>query len=88
VFNGNRNQFRKRIDITISAFAEFAKDKPDAMLYLHMGTKDQGWDVMQLFGREMQTAWSRWQRSDHYDLEYGWPPVRTGGHAGDHLPDS
>jgi len=53
VFNGNRNQFRKRIDITISAFAKFAKDKPDAQLYLHMGLKDQGWDVMPVFAREM-----------------------------------
>jgi glycosyltransferase involved in cell wall biosynthesis len=54
VFNGNRNQFRKRIDITIDAFADFAVDKPDAHLYLHMGTKDQGWDVMAVFAREMQ----------------------------------
>ena len=54
VFNGNRNQFRKRIDLTISAFAKFAKDKPDAQLYLHMGLKDQGWDIMPVFGREMQ----------------------------------
>ena len=54
VFNGNRNQFRKRIDITIDAFADFAVDKPDAYLYLHMGTKDQGWDVMAVFAREMQ----------------------------------
>lgn len=54
VFNGNRNQFRKRIDITIDAFADFAVDKPDAHLYLHMGTKDQGWDVMSVFAREMQ----------------------------------
>ena len=54
VFNGNRNQFRKRIDLTISAFARFAKDKPDAMLYLHMGLKDQGWDAMAIFAREMQ----------------------------------
>lgn len=54
VFNGNRNQFRKRIDITIDAFADFAIDKPDAHLYLHMGTKDQGWDVMSVFAREMQ----------------------------------
>jgi D-inositol-3-phosphate glycosyltransferase len=53
VFNGNRNQFRKRIDLTISAFAKFAKDKPDAQLYLHMGLKDQGWDAMAVFGREM-----------------------------------
>ena len=53
VFNGNRNQFRKRIDITIKAFAQFAVDKPEARLYLHMGMKDQGWDVMGVFGREM-----------------------------------
>jgi len=53
VLNANRNQFRKRIDITIAGFAEFAKDKPEAMLYLHMGLKDQGWDVMQVFAREM-----------------------------------
>ena len=53
VFNGNRNQFRKRIDITIEAFAKFAVDKPDAQLYLHMGQKDQGWDIMAVFAREM-----------------------------------
>jgi glycosyltransferase involved in cell wall biosynthesis len=53
VFNGNRNQFRKRQDITISAFADFAIDKPDARLYLHMGLKDQGWDLLPLFAREM-----------------------------------
>jgi D-inositol-3-phosphate glycosyltransferase len=53
VFNGNRNQFRKRMDITISAFAKFAIDRPDAKLYMHMGMKDQGWDIMPLFGREM-----------------------------------
>jgi len=54
VFNGNRNQFRKRIDITVEGFAKFAKDKPDTQLYLHMGLKDQGWDVMPLFARAMQ----------------------------------
>ena len=54
VFNGNRNQFRKRIDITIEAFAKFAKDKPDTQLYLHMGMKDQGWDLMHVFARAMQ----------------------------------
>ena len=53
VFNGNRNQFRKRIDITIQGFARFAVDKPEAQLYLHMGLKDQGWDVMGVFAREM-----------------------------------
>jgi len=54
VFNGNRNQFRKRIDITIEAFAKFAKDKPDTQLYLHMGLKDQGWDIMHVFARAMR----------------------------------
>ena len=53
VFNGNRNQFRKRIDITIKAFAEFAVGRPETRLYLHMGMKDQGWDVMGVFAREM-----------------------------------
>lgn len=53
VFNGNRNQPRKRIDLTIKAFARFAMDKPDTMLYLHMGTKDLGWDITALFKREM-----------------------------------
>jgi glycosyltransferase involved in cell wall biosynthesis len=54
VFNGNRNQARKRIDITIDAFAQFAVGRPDAKLYLHMGLKDQGWDIMSLFGRQMR----------------------------------
>lgn len=54
VFNGNRNQPRKRIDITIRAFARFAVGKPNAKLYLHMGLKDQGWDIVKLFNREMQ----------------------------------
>ena len=54
VLNANRNQFRKRIDITISAFAKFAVGKPDAKLYLHMGLKDQGWDLLPLFNREMR----------------------------------
>lgn len=53
VFNGNRNQFRKRLDITISAFAKFAVGRPDTKLYMHMGMKDQGWDIMPLFAREM-----------------------------------
>ena len=51
VFNGNRNQPRKRIDLTIKGFIEFALDKPDARLWLNMGTKDQGWDLVPLFKR-------------------------------------
>jgi len=53
VLNANRNQPRKRIDLTIKAFAEFAKDKDDAMLYLHMSEKDLGWSVRELFESEM-----------------------------------
>ena len=51
VFNGNRNQPRKRIDITIKSFIKFAKDKPDARLWLNMGNKDLGWDLIPLFKR-------------------------------------
>ena len=54
VFNGNRNQPRKRIDLTIMAFAKFAVGKPDAKLYLHMGLKDCGWDIVPLFNNEMR----------------------------------
>jgi len=53
VLNANRNQPRKQIDLTIKAFAQFAKDKEDAMLYLHMSEKDLGWDVRALFEAEM-----------------------------------
>ena len=53
VFNGNRNQPRKQIDLTIKAFAEFAVDKPDTLLYLHMSEKDLGWDIRSIFTTEM-----------------------------------
>ena len=43
VFNGNRNQPRKRIDITMKGFARFANGKPNNVkLYLHMGVEDAG----------------------------------------------
>ncbi len=49
VLNANRNQPRKCIDVTLRAFAEFARDKPDnVLLYLHMGKVDLGWDVVAL----------------------------------------
>jgi D-inositol-3-phosphate glycosyltransferase len=52
VLNANRNQPRKRIDLTMKGFAEFAKGKPDNVkLYLHMGLKDAGWDIMKLSQR-------------------------------------
>src|SRR5690606_20636548 len=43
------NQPRKRIDLTIRGFAEFAKNKPpDVRLYLHMENAAPGWDVLRL----------------------------------------
>lgn len=52
VFNGNRNQPRKRIDITIKGFCKFAEGKSNARLYLHMGVVDNGWPLIPLMGRQ------------------------------------
>jgi D-inositol-3-phosphate glycosyltransferase len=52
VLNANRNQPRKRIDLTIEGFAIFAAGKPQSVkLYLHMGATDLGWDVVELTRR-------------------------------------
>jgi len=52
VLNANRNQPRKRIDITMRAFRDFVKDKPkNVKLYLHMGVMDMGWDIVRLATR-------------------------------------
>lgn len=51
ILNANRNTQRKRVDLTMQAFAEFVKDKEDAYLYLHMGIKDMGWDIIKLAQR-------------------------------------
>ena len=52
VLNANRNQRRKRIDVTIRGFAEFARDKDRYVkLHLHMGSPDVGWDVVALARR-------------------------------------
>lgn len=51
VGNVNRNQPRKRLDLTIAYFAEWVKtcNVPDAYLLLHVApTGDQGYDVEQL----------------------------------------
>jgi glycosyltransferase involved in cell wall biosynthesis len=44
------NQFRKRLDLTVRAFAPLARARPDALLVIHcMGGGDaQGWDLAQL----------------------------------------
>lgn len=52
VLNANRNQPRKRIDVTLKGFAQFAAGKPDNVrLYLHMGVEDCGWNVIALAQR-------------------------------------
>ena len=52
VFNANRNQMRKRIDLTIKGFCKFTRKKPETRLYLHMGMTDVGWDILSLMRRE------------------------------------
>lgn len=52
VLNANRNMPRKRIDITMQGFAQFAENKPrNVKLYLHMATEDTGWNVLILAKR-------------------------------------
>lgn len=52
VLNANRNMPRKRIDLTMQGFAQFARDKPAPVkLYLHMATEDTGWNVLILAKR-------------------------------------
>lgn len=52
VLNANRNQPRKRIDLTIKGFAKFAMGKPDNVkIYLHMGVADEGWHITTLCER-------------------------------------
>jgi D-inositol-3-phosphate glycosyltransferase len=49
VLNANRNQPRKRIDLTLQAFKLFSDDKPsNVKLYCHMGSKDMGWNIFKL----------------------------------------
>jgi len=45
----NRNQPRKRIDLSLKYFAEWAKDKPaNVKFYFHGALHDMGWDIIQL----------------------------------------
>lgn len=48
VTNVNRNQQRKDIPRTLLAFKEFKRRRPNSVLYLHMATKDQGWDLSEV----------------------------------------
>ena len=50
--SANRNQPRKRLDITMKGFAEFAKDKPPFVkLYMHCGVKDASIDIIKMARR-------------------------------------
>ena len=45
----NRNQPRKRLDLTFRYFAEWVKNKPENIkLYYHGALKDMGWDILDL----------------------------------------
>jgi D-inositol-3-phosphate glycosyltransferase len=39
ILNSNRPYLRKRLDLSIAAFGLFARDKPDAHLHLHTGSR-------------------------------------------------
>ena len=60
VLNANRNQPRKRIDLTIKGFVKFAALveglDPVPVLHLHMLPLDAGWDVVSLMRRECMAA--------------------------------
>jgi len=46
-----RNQFRKQLPILMKAFARFAGDHPEGMLYLHTDPEDAGWQLAPLAER-------------------------------------
>lgn len=47
-----RNQPRKRIDLTFDTFAKFSRGKPlNVKLYLHMGVQDEGWNLIKMANR-------------------------------------
>lgn len=50
--NANRNQKRKKLDITLQAFAMFSRDKPENVkLYMHCGVTDQHINTLVLADR-------------------------------------
>jgi len=52
VLNANRNQPRKRLDITLTGFAEFVKGKPENIkIYMHCGRIDQHIDILEFSDR-------------------------------------
>ena len=52
VLNANRNQSRKKLDVTMSGFALFAEDKPsNVKLYMHCGIEDSAINVIAMAER-------------------------------------
>lgn len=52
VLNANRNQPRKRMDITMEGFAMFVQGKPENVkIYTHCGIQDVGFDIFRLATR-------------------------------------
>jgi len=52
VLNANRNQPRKRLNVTMEGFSKFAADKPaNVKLYMHCGIKDASINVSKLSER-------------------------------------
>ncbi|MHA1949610.1 MAG: glycosyltransferase family 4 protein [Candidatus Thorarchaeota archaeon] len=52
VLNANRNQPRKRLDLSLKGFSIFAEGKPNTVRYYHhAGIKDVGWNIPKLAER-------------------------------------
>jgi glycosyltransferase involved in cell wall biosynthesis len=52
VLNANRNQPRKKLDLSLKGFSLFAKDKPKNVVYYHhAGLRDVGWHIPTLVNR-------------------------------------
>jgi len=56
ILQANRNQERKRLDLTIKIFAGFLRSQkfnPQIKLHFHCGRKDAGWPILALCEREI-----------------------------------
>jgi len=49
--NVSRNQWRKNLPALFKAFAEFSKNKSDAILYYHGAIEDIGWNILDLIDK-------------------------------------
>ena len=80
-FNGQRNQPRKRIDITIAAFAQFAVGRPDTQTVSPYGPEGSrvGCDGFVCQGDAEERVGS--QQPHHHDYEHTSTTQRTSGDA-------